>query len=61
VVEPAASLPFATRSAGGMVIEVNPEETPLSGFVDWRLGGPADVLMPELVARVWPPTPDGGA
>jgi NAD-dependent deacetylase len=53
VVEPAASLPIATRSEGGLLIEINPEETPLSAFVDWRLGGPADVLMAELVERVW--------
>jgi NAD-dependent deacetylase len=53
VVEPAASLPLVTRSQGGLVIEVNPEETPLSRLVDWRLAGPADVLLSALVDHVW--------
>ena len=31
VVHPAASLPLVTRQAGGVIVEVNPEPTPLSG------------------------------
>jgi len=52
VVEPAASLPLVTRHAGGLVIEVNPEETPLSALVDLRVAGPADELLPELIEMV---------
>ncbi len=53
VVEPAASLPLVTSRQGGVVIEVNPEETPLSRLVDLRLAGPADELLPGLVELVW--------
>lgn len=51
-VQPAASLPLATLEAGGDLIEVNPDPTPLSGRASVRLRGPAGTVLPDLVERV---------
>lgn len=48
VVEPAASLPFLALRNGAVVIEVNPDVTPLSDAATFRLAGPAGVVMPDL-------------
>lgn len=37
VVYPAAGLPENTLAAGGQVVEINPDATPLSGAVTWSL------------------------
>jgi NAD-dependent deacetylase len=50
VVQPAASLPLITRRAGGRVIEVNPDPTPLSGVANVALRGGAAALLPALLA-----------
>jgi NAD-dependent deacetylase len=49
VVEPAASLPRLARRAGAYVVEVNPEETPLSAICHEVHRGPAAELLPALV------------
>ncbi|HSR42384.1 MAG TPA: NAD-dependent deacylase [Longimicrobiales bacterium] len=49
VVQPAASLPRATAAAGGAVVEVNPEETPLTSLADATLRGPAGRVLPRLL------------
>jgi len=49
LVHPAASLPMATRAARGSVIEINPEETPLTRRVAHALRGPAAELLPRLL------------
>ncbi len=49
VVQPAASFAFSARSQGATVIEVNPEETPISGIADVVLRGPAAVELPFLL------------
>lgn len=49
VVEPAASLPFMAKRAGALVIEANPERTPLSDTADLRLEGSSGVMLPALV------------
>ena len=49
VVQPAASLPRITSEAGGFVIEVNPQPTPLTGFADVALHGLAGVVLPTLM------------
>ena len=53
VVEPAASLPFLALRRGAIVVEVNPDETPLSESATFVLRAPSGVAMPRLVARVW--------
>jgi NAD-dependent deacetylase len=50
VVHPAASLATVARAAKAKVIEVNVEETPISGEVDCSLRGLAGELLPKLVA-----------
>lgn len=49
VVQPAASLALRAKGAGAFVVEINPEETPLSGSLDMRLSGKAGELMPTLL------------
>jgi NAD-dependent deacetylase len=50
VVHPAASLPAVTAGAGGRVIEVNPDPTPLSVLARPALRGGSAVVLPELLA-----------
>jgi NAD-dependent deacetylase len=50
LVQPAASLPLATLRAGGVLVEVNPESTPLSARCAVSLPGAAGVILPALVA-----------
>jgi NAD-dependent deacetylase len=50
VVHPAASLPVVTRRAGGRVIEVNPDPTPLTQVAELALRGGSATLLPALVA-----------
>lgn len=38
------------RQVGGLLVEVNPSETVLSGVVDVRLASPAGEVLPELLA-----------
>ena len=48
IVYPAAGLPAAARQAGAYLVEVNPEETPVSVFCDATLRGAAGEVMPLL-------------
>jgi NAD-dependent deacetylase len=48
IVYPAAALPFAAKQAGAFLVEVNPEETPLSEICDVTLRGAAGEIMPRL-------------
>ncbi len=48
VVYPAASLPGIARRAGATIVEVNPEETPLSAGAHVVLRGPSGLVLPEL-------------
>lgn len=48
VVEPAASLPFVALRAGAMVVEINPDETPLSEIATFRLAAASGVGLPQL-------------
>ena len=50
VVYPAASLVTVARAAKARIIEINVEETPISGEVDCSLRGPAGTILPKLVA-----------
>jgi NAD-dependent deacetylase len=49
VVHPAASLATVARHANVKVIEINPEETPISADADCSLRGPSGELLPQLV------------
>ena len=52
VVYPAASLPELAHRCGIPLIEVNPEQTPLSACADYCLQGAAGAVLPELVSAV---------
>ena len=54
IVQPAASLPLLAASSGAIAVEINPEDTPLSSRMAYVLRGPSGVLLPALVAAVWP-------
>ncbi|MCK5679728.1 Sir2 family NAD-dependent protein deacetylase [bacterium] len=50
-VHPAVEMPILTKKAGGRVIEINLEPTPISGPVaDQTILGPADLILPEIMA-----------
>ena len=49
LVYPAAALPQVAKGAGGFVIEVNPERTPLTPMADVSLRGKAVEIVPALV------------
>lgn len=49
LVQPAASLPFRALERGAVVIEVNPDDTPLTPHVTHALRGKAGEVLPELV------------
>lgn len=50
-VEPAAYLPVIAKRGGAVVIEINPEATPLTeqGISDLTLAGPAGAVMTQLI------------
>ena len=53
-VYPAAALPSLARERGAIVVEINPNATPLSASADFVLRGPAGTVLPALVAAAWP-------
>jgi NAD-dependent deacetylase len=52
LVYPAAALPLVAKRNGGIVVEINPEETPLSEKADVVLRGNAGDILPRLVRAV---------
>jgi NAD-dependent deacetylase len=53
LVQPAASLPLLAKEAGAVVVEVNPDPTPLAEAAGYVLRGPAGKVLPELIRAVW--------
>ncbi len=51
-VNPAARLPLVAKERGAILIEVNPEETPLTQWCDLALTGPADAILPQLLLSI---------
>jgi NAD-dependent deacetylase len=53
VVAPASHLPVMAKRAGAVVVEINPEPTPLSGEIaDYSFASSGSELLPALVAEV---------
>jgi NAD-dependent deacetylase len=52
VVYPAAGFPVDVKRSGGLLIEVNPNETPLTEMSDIVLRAPAGAALPKVVERV---------
>jgi len=48
VVFPAAEFPLMAKQAGAALIEINPEETPLSEAYDIKLRGPASEMLKQI-------------
>jgi NAD-dependent deacetylase len=57
LVQPAASLPLLAVENGAILVEINPDQTPLTRFADFALHGPAGELLPALIAAAWPNQP----
>ena len=53
LVQPAAALPYRALERGAVVVEINPDETPLTGDVTFSLRGKAGEVLPALVLK-WP-------
>lgn len=53
VVYPAAALAHAAMENGSIIVEINPEETPLTSRADFVLRGRSGELLPQLVRSVW--------
>lgn len=51
-VEPAASLPFVALRGGAMVVEINPDETPLSEKATFRLAAASGIALPALLKKL---------
>lgn len=54
VVHPAASLPLEAVDNLAYLIEINPNDTPLSEWMTVSLRGPSGVVLPDLIAKTWP-------
>jgi NAD-dependent deacetylase len=52
LVQPAASLPYAAHRRGAKLIEVNPDETPITDIVDEFMQGPSGQVLPMVVAAL---------
>ena len=50
-VHPAARIPVFAREAGALVVQINPEPTPLDRIA-LNLRGPAGVVLPDLLSRL---------
>jgi len=48
VVQPAASLPISAANAAAKVVEINPDPTPLTTYVDFSFQGKAGEVLPLL-------------
>ncbi len=59
LVYPAAELPYIADSSGATVIEINPDETPLSKLAGFVMREKAGVALPQIAAVMLsdPPTP----
>ena len=54
LVYPAASLPSEAARSGAVLVEVNPDDTPLTPHVDYALRGRAGEILPALVEALDP-------
>lgn len=53
LVHPAASLPLVALQANSIVVEINPDHTPLTEYVNFNLKGSAGEILPKLMQQVW--------
>lgn len=48
VVQPAASLPLSAGESGATVVEINPDPTPITAYVDFSFRGKAGEILPQI-------------
>lgn len=53
VVEPAASLPYVALRAGAVIVEINPQPTPLSVHTRYCFTQPSGEALPTILEAVW--------
>lgn len=49
LVHPAATLPVLAKRHGAVLVEINPDETPLTGLADYYFPSKSGELLPQLV------------
>ncbi len=49
VVQPAASIPLIAKKNGALLVEVNPQETPISPYCDFVYRESASLVLPQLL------------
>ena len=49
LVHPAATLPVVAKRHGAILVEINPDETPLTGLADYYFPAKSGELLPDLV------------
>lgn len=54
VVEPAASLPFEALRSGAVLVEINPQRTPLSDYTNYTVSLSAGKGLPDIISAAWP-------
>ncbi len=59
LVNPAASLPAVAKRQGAVLVEINPEETPLTSIADYHFSANSGELLPKLVALIREMTSSG--
>jgi NAD-dependent deacetylase len=53
MVQPAASLAYAARNNGSLLVEINAESTPLTPKADFVFHGRSGEILPQLVEAIW--------
>lgn len=53
LVEPAATLPYIAKGNGAYVVEINPQETPLSKHTNETIRGESGKILPHLVTALF--------
>jgi NAD-dependent deacetylase len=51
-VQPAASLPVIAKQSGAYVVEINPEDTPITHMMDEFMQGPSGEVLPAIVEKL---------
>jgi NAD-dependent deacetylase len=53
LVEPAASLPFIALGGGATVLEINPQDTPLTPRASYSIRGASGEVLPVLLSHLF--------
>jgi len=51
-VQPAASLPVLAKQSGAYVVEINPEDTPITHLMDEFIPGPSGEILPVIIEHL---------